>query len=289
MKIDLAPQFRAMKSGEPPKLRIFYYTDPDCSWCWASEPIIKKIKEEYGGQINLIYKMGGLLEKWDTFFDASNQISRPEQVAPHWIEVAKKSGMPIDEKIWFEDPPTSTYPACIAFRAAFLQDAAQAEKYLRRLREAVLTEKRNISRENILFELAEEVGFDMDKFREDFLVGPAQKAFYEDLQEARGRGISGFPTLVIRNQVGQEITLTGFHPYADYENTMKHLTSETLYKMPLMPIVDLIHKYERVATQEIAGVYELDRDTALAKLGQLLEAGKVNKELKAGGEFWRPT
>ncbi len=288
MRIDLAPELQATKTGEPPKLDIFYYTDPDCSWCWATEPLIKKIKEEYGGQVRLTYRMGGLLEKWDNFYDALNQIGRPEQVAPHWVEVAQRSGMPIDEKIWFEDPPVSTYPSCIAYKAALFQDASLAEIYLRRLREAVLTERRNISRENVLFELAEEVGLDMDRFREAFLTGPAQEAFYDDLREARGRGINGFPTLVIRNSIGQEATLVGYRPYADYETAMKRLAMETLHKMPLLPIVDFVRKYHHVATAEVAKVYELDREKALAELEALAAGGEVAKEKKAGGEFWLP-
>jgi len=286
MKIDLAPELQPTKNGEPPKLDIFYYTDPDCSWCWATEPLIKKIKEEYIGQIRLTYRMGGLLEKWDNFFDSLNQIGRPEQVAPHWVEVAKRSGMPIDEKIWYEDPPTSTYPGCIAYKAALFQDELRAEIYLRRLREAVLTERRNISREGVLFELAEEVGLDMDKFREAFLTGPAQEAFMEDLREARGRGINGFPSLVMRNSLGQEITLVGYRPYKDYEIAMKRLATTALHKMPLLSIVDFVRKYGHVATEEVARVYEIDRDTALTELAKLIETGEVKKEEKAGGEFW---
>lgn len=288
MRIDLAPALSPTKNGEPPKIDIIYYTDPDCSWCWATEPIIKKIKEEYVGQVRITYRMGGLLEQWGTFYDALNQIGRPEQVAPHWVEVAQRSGMPIDEGIWYDDPPTSTYPGCIAYRAAYFQNPTTAEIYLRHLREAVMTERRNISRENILFELAQQVGLEMDKFREDFLTGRAQEAFHEDLGEARGRGITGFPTFVIRNQIGREITIVGYRPYADYENAMKRLSPEALHKMPLLPIIDFIRKYDHVATAEVARVYDLDRDAALSELEKLVEAGEAVKELKAGGEFWRP-
>lgn len=288
MKIDLAPELQPTKTGEPPKLRVFYYTDPDCAWCWATEPKIKKIKEEYGGQVGIIYRMGGLLERWDNFYDPLNGISHPEQVAPHWVEVAKRTGMPIDENIWFEDPPTSTYPGCIAYKAALFQGTSLAESYLRLLREAVMTERRNIARENVLFGLAEEIGLDMDHFREAFLTGPAQGAFYEDLREARGRGIKSFPTFVIRNSIGHEITLTGFRPYPDYENAMKRLATEPIHKMPLLPIIDFIRKYGHVATEEVARVYEIAPAAAFAELSVLSETGAVIKEEKAGGQFWAP-
>lgn len=238
--------------------------------------------------MRLVYKMGGLLEGWENFFDSLNQIGRPEQVAPHWAEVAQKSGMPIDETIWYDDPPASTYPGCVAYKAALFQDEQLAERYLRRLREAVLTERRNISRESVLFELAEEIGFDIDRFREDFLTGRATEAFYEDLREARGRGITGFPTMVITNPIGQETTIVGYRAYGDYENAMKRLAQETLHKMPLLPICDFVEKYGRVATQEVVVVYELERDAALSELEKLTDEGALIREPKAGSEFWRP-
>ena len=288
MRLELAPEFKIAGQVEPAKIKILYFTDPDCSWCWALEPIVKKLLEEYSGQLKIVYRMGGLLEAWDDFFDARNQIGRPDQVAAHWVEVAERSGMPIDEQIWLEDPPDSTYPGCIAYRAAFIQDEKLAEAYLRRLREAVLTERRNIACENVLFDLAAPLEFDMDWFREDFLTGRAQEAFRADLSEVRGRGISGFPTIVLINREEQEITLSGYREYEAYEGALHALAPNELHKMPLLPISHFVGKYGHVATEEIATVYGLDRPDAILQLDRLASSGEIVRESRAGGEFWLP-
>jgi putative protein-disulfide isomerase len=287
LKVDLAPELQAAAQTGPAKLKILYFTDPSCSWCWATEPVIKKICEEYSGQVRVVYKMGGLLESWDRFRDSVNRIGRPEDVAPHWVAVGRRSGMPIDERIWYQDPPASTFPGCVAYKAGWLQDERLAELYLRRLREAVLTERRNIAREHILFDLAREVGFDLDRFHADFLTGQAQQAFYEDLTETRSRGITAFPALVISNSAGRETVLIGYRPYSHYESALRRLAVEELHKMPLLSLVDFIHKYHRVATQEVAVVYDLDRQSALKELNSLAVAGLIARESRAGGEFWK--
>jgi putative protein-disulfide isomerase len=286
LKVDLAPKLQAAAGTEPAKLKILYFTDPSCSWCWGTEPIIKKIKEEYCGQVRVVYKMGGLMEGWDRFSDPLNSIGRPEDLAPHWMAVAKRSGMPIDEKIWYQDPPTSTFPGCVAYKAGWLQDEVLAEGYLRRLREAVLTQRRNICREHVLFDLARAAGFDLDRFSADFLTGQAQQAFYEDLTETRNRGITTFPTLVISNSLGEETALVGYRPYVHYESALRRLAVEELHKMPLLSLIEFIQKYDRVATQEVALVYDLERETALEELEGLAAAGLIEKEIRAGGEFW---
>ena len=44
-------------------LDVIEYTDPYCTWCWGSEPILRKIQERYDGQVSVGFKMGGLVVK----------------------------------------------------------------------------------------------------------------------------------------------------------------------------------------------------------------------------------
>lgn len=43
-------------------------------------------------------------------------------MAPQWIEVHHLTGMPLDPSLWLSDPPASSLPACLAFKAAEQQD-----------------------------------------------------------------------------------------------------------------------------------------------------------------------
>src|SRR4051812_2644561 len=102
-------------------LNITYYTDPLCCWSWAFEPQWRRLLFEYGEQITFQLKMGGLIPAWNAYHDATNHVSRPIQMGPVWMHASQLSGMPMNTRIWMENPPASSYPACIAVCCAGLQ------------------------------------------------------------------------------------------------------------------------------------------------------------------------
>jgi putative protein-disulfide isomerase len=65
------------------------------------------------------------------FHDVANGIRTTAEVAPHWREVAERSGQPIDVQLMLDitDPhwsTWSTWPACVAVKAAELQGRGTA-------------------------------------------------------------------------------------------------------------------------------------------------------------------
>ena len=142
------------------KIELISYTDPYCTWCWGSEPILRKIKAIYGDQVRLSFVMGGLVENIDTFYDLHNNIGGPqkyEQGAAHWAEASGRHGQPVDNQLIFDLKKDfhSTYPASIAYKAAQMQDRELADKFLRRMREATSAEKMLIHKIEVQVELAE--------------------------------------------------------------------------------------------------------------------------------------
>ena len=136
-------------------VKITYFTDPICSSCWGIEPQLRRLKAEYGEYLDLDVRMGGLLPDWS--YNAGG-ISKPSDVASHWEEASRYYQMPIDGSVWLEDPLPSSYPPSIAFKAAQLQDKKKATAFLRRLREMVFMEKKNITRWEHLQQAATETG-----------------------------------------------------------------------------------------------------------------------------------
>jgi hypothetical protein len=97
------------------------------------------LKWVYGGQIEIGYKMGGLVKDIKEFYDPLNKIGGEFwhlQVANHWLDASNRHGMPVDAGQFTEyyREFKSTWPANIAVKAAELQDKKLAQKYLRRLR-----------------------------------------------------------------------------------------------------------------------------------------------------------
>ena len=163
--------------------------------------------------------MGGLLPNWQHFHDPFYAVHKPLQMGPVWMEARIQTGQPIQDRIWLDNPPWSSYPACIAVKCAQLQSAQAAENYLRRLREAVMLEGRNIADDAILTTIAWELMqmhpsvFDAQQFEQQLRSGAGQEAFRQDIQQARFHHIGRFPTLIVRGNNEKQLMLVGYRPY----------------------------------------------------------------------------
>jgi putative protein-disulfide isomerase len=201
------------------RVEITYYTDPLCCWSWGFEPQWRRLQYEYAGKLTWRYCMGGLLPSWKDYNDEMNSISRPIQMGPVWMHASQLSGMPMNTKIWMEDPPVSSYPACIAVKCAEMQSPQAGERYLRLLREALMIHGKNISKQTVLFEIAEELSaenttaFDINEFKEDLKNDKGLEAFRHDLQEVQVRHINRYPTLILRHEAQSPRIITGYRPF----------------------------------------------------------------------------
>lgn len=206
---------------DPPPVEIVYYTDPLCCWSWAMEPQWRRLLRECDGQVRRRYRMGGMIANWGSFADPVNSIHRPGHVGAYWYFVRQTTDVVLDERLWVEDPPESSYPACLAFKAAERQGHAVADRFLRQLRQAAMTERRNIARREVLLALARESSepgdgkptLDLPQFVADLDAPATLEAFREDLRETRYRGIGRFPTFTMHGPGGRGVMLVGYRPY----------------------------------------------------------------------------
>ena len=259
-----------------PVIEIVCFTDPYCTWCWGSEPILGKVEETYGRQVEISYRMGGLVEDITVFSDPANRIGGDDwyrQVADHWVEASHRHGMPVDEQVFYdlEDEFESTYPASIAFEAARLQGEEQGKRYLRSLRVAAAAERRAIHRLNVQLELASDIGLDLNRFRGDIESGAAERAFQEDLAECRARGVRGFPSYLIRGENGHEVLLRGYIPFETFETWFEEFAGGELIRnemvFGLTPVHDFIARKGKTAAKELSVVF----DARLPGVGRFLE------------------
>lgn len=123
-------------------VHISYYTDPADPWSWALEPALRRLTSEFGEDLQIDYVMSGLERQFDT----------PSQMVGELLAAAERSGMPVDPRLWLDDPPRSSYPACIAVKAAAEQ--GDPGQYLRRLREGFMCRRRKLDTTDALMQEA---------------------------------------------------------------------------------------------------------------------------------------
>ena len=197
-------------------VHLTYYTDPLCSWSWAFEPVRTRVADAYSGSVEWTVCMGGLLPDWRSLRDPLNAVQTPAQLAPLWFHVGRVTGVRIDPYVWHTDAPSSSYPACIAVKAAALQGAHAGTSYLDAARTAVMIHRRNIARADVLLAIAKELAvdglLDFRRFAADLYGHAARTAFADDLRECRRQDVGRFPTFVMKGPHGRRLVV-GYRPF----------------------------------------------------------------------------
>lgn len=273
-------------SQEAGVVEAVYFTDPLCPWSWALEPHWRRLRLDCGGRLGWRYVMGGMIADWQSYHDALNAVHNPGQMGAQCYQARQLTGMPFDERIWHDDPPSSSYPACLAVKAAERQGPAAGEAYLRRAREAAMLARRNVARGDVLMELAEEVAedpsrdfaFDIDQFREDLLGPDAAEAFHDDLRQIAYRKVTRFPTLLLRFEAGPAIAVAGYRPYEVLRRALAQLAPDVGSRHDGMTLMTYFSCWKRATAHEVAWALGVDRHVALRLLEDAVNAGLLARE-----------
>jgi predicted DsbA family dithiol-disulfide isomerase len=233
---------------------------------------------EFGDDLDITYVMGGL----------AREFGDPAALAMSWLDDAGSSGMPVDPRIWDGDAPRSSYPACMAYRAAAEQGTDAAERCLRALREAFMCHRRKLDGPEALVEEARRAGLDTARFRIDLESNAIVESFGADLEETRARGEVELPVLCFRAGEGDaEQCVTGADPYEDWRAAALAAGAEPS-SGPLPDVAGALRRFGRMATAELEAVCDLPGPRAGAEVWRLASEWRVTRVPVLFGELWDP-
>ena len=191
---------------------LIYVADPMCSWCWGFSPVLEEMTRRYHDRVSLQLMMGGLRPGNTERFDES----RRAYILQHWHAVHKRTGQPFNFQ--FQMEPDFTYDTEPASRATVVVRQLVPGKewsFLKSVQEAFYVQNADVTRAEVLENLAVKLGVDASQFRQTF-QGPQMKPLvWEEFDQARQLGVSGFPTLLGRQ--GQSVS-TLMHGYQGFES-----------------------------------------------------------------------
>ena len=275
-----------------------YFTDPACSWSWASEPAVRRLMWEYGDSVSFTWVMGGLARDY-----TQSQGVYPWLVS-HWLEVAEETRAPIDPLLWNEAPIRSTYPACMAVKAAQEQAADGGYRYLRTVREGLLCFRRKLDATEALVEAAREAKLNVERFRVDLQSHAIVEAFGADLEATRtvpeevraaGKAVDAhgsgdrlpFPSAVFRGEDGVEHGVYGWASYDELRGAAEAAGAEPAGReRPAIP--DALRHFGRMTTREVEEVCRLPEPRAQAELWRLAAEFEVRPVRVLTGWLWEP-
>ncbi|KYC60443.1 DsbA family protein [Bacillus coagulans] len=264
-------------------LEIYVFIDPLCPECWALEPVLKKLRLEYGVYFRLRHVLIGKLS------NLNDIPKKREAVADYWEKTASRTGMSCDGSLWIENPITSPYIVSIAIKAAELQGKKQGLRFLRKVQELVFLEKRNISDIQILVDCAEGVSLDVDEFLQDIHSESAAKAFQCDLKITSEMEVTESPSLVFFNEHIEDegLKISGLYSYDIYVQVLQEMLGKEPSPLPLPPLEEFLKYFGFVASKEIAVVYDMPVHEAEKELKKLVLQQKIRKIEGKHGSFWK--
>lgn len=199
-----------MTDTTPEPMEFLYFADPMCSWCYGFGPVIGALAERFAGRLPVRLIMGGLR--------AGNTVPMRDKdrdyIRDAWKRVGEASGQPFDTA-FFErtDFVYDTEPACRAVVAARRLAPERALAFKARVSQAFYAHNRDVTRDDVLADLADEHGFDREAFFSDLTSEDCRNATFGDFLAAKQAGVEGFPLLAAGNQTkGYALVAQGFRP-----------------------------------------------------------------------------
>ncbi len=199
-----------------------------------------------------------------------------------WLEVSNRTGMPVDTRLWSEGPIRSTYPACMAVKAASEQAADGGLAYLRGLREGLMCFGRKLDSTEALVEEARRAGLDGERFRIDLGSHAIVEAFGADLEEARDAVL---PTAVLVGEDGSSHTVTGPAPYEEWRAAALAAGAKPAGEAP-PDVGSALARFGRMADVEVQAVCDLPEARAQAELWRLALDVRARPKRVMTGRLW---
>ncbi len=280
---------------------VSYHTDPACPWSWAAEPAVRKLMVEFGQGLEWRFVMAGLVR--DLAPGASPAAPLPPEtrsaLVEGWLRVSERTGAPLDPLLWADGPLRTTYPACMAVKAAAEQARDGGYAYLRRLREAIMCERRRLDGAEALIEEAHAVGLDVEQFRRSLRSHAITEALGADLEataalggEAQdpddrsspGRAGVPLPTAVFSGAAGRRL-VCGAPPYEVYRDAAVGCGAEPA-GAGRIGVEQALTRFGRLTTPEVELLCDLPGPRAAAELWGLAAAWKLRAVPVMTGHLW---
>ncbi len=249
---------------------VVYFTDPLCPWSWAAEPALRRLETEFEGQLDLAYVMVGM----------AREIDAPVKLAST-LDAVEASGMPADPRVWLEGAPRSSYPACLAVKAAAEQKLDGP--YLRRLRLGVMTRRERLDNAEALLAAARDVGgMDVARFEIDLNSNAIVEAFGADRERAQEVCGGDRPPVPAFTFAGGDVLQSG-----ELGPLREAAVAAGARPAGSLPDVEAaLRRFGPMGAAEVAAVCDLPGPRARMELWRLAGEWRARPQALVCGELW---
>ncbi|QRN96728.1 DsbA family protein [Archangium violaceum] len=195
----------------PKPLQITVYQDVLCAWCYLADLRLESLKQEFGDILRWRVRPYPLRlhDKRPTEKELRGLTEEVRRAQQEPEPVARL----LTTELWQGgDAPRTSVPALAALEAARLQGPTARAYLARAMQRAALEQGVNVTRTDVIFELASRVGLNMGPFSAAYHSEDTRKLILDEHQLAASRGVRGVPTIVI----GGRWMVCGLRDAAEY-------------------------------------------------------------------------
>ncbi len=272
---DESTMVSSPEESSGPLVDVLHFADPWCWWSWGLEPILNRLREVYGDQIKVVYKMGGITDdvsEWRREYDV---VDDPALRA--WVtESTSLTGMPADPEYYLKSRVKTTWPACVAFKAAQLQGEELAERFLRRLMEIIALDAKDLSTEEALVKVGKEVGLDPARLGRDIKSVKVKSLFEHDKAEM---DVSFLTLVYLNRRTGKGSAVSNVFQSAHHEETLEKVAGVKLSRRTPVDILEYFerHEGETVFPKELSEVFGISPFEVEGRMKTLADGGLVER------------
>ena len=189
---------------------IIYVGDPMCSWCWGFSPVLQKIVDKYGETAPMRLVVGGL-HAFDT--DPMNDEYKA-RIRHHWEQVAEATGQPFNYAFFNREGfVLDTEPACRATVVVRNVKPDALLSFYERIHKGYYVEDTDTTKLETFVDYAGKEGIDKNAFAEAFDSEEAKQETINDFTWCQQSGVTGFPTVVLREDDTLAALSVGYQPF----------------------------------------------------------------------------
>lgn len=274
----------------PPVIDLF--DDPINPHGWTLEPTVRRLRAEFPDAEWRVRPVV-LVPSWETFEGPEIDGGRGGMAAA-CAQLSERSGMPIDEFVWFQNPPTSSTDACRAVAAAMSQGTAMAA--LRALREATFLRQIDVSdRDELHRVLSSVAGLDAEAALTAVEDGSADEALDRHrraaVEAADARRVDDrceLPTVVVTG-ANDETGFSGRQSYETYRDAIVDATglAPTDDHRDLRTAVERFSPEGWVSAAELAALLGDSASDIRERARKLVAEGALDEREFAAEPLWR--
>lgn len=184
-------------------------------WCWLAEKRITMAADELHGRFAPL-QQAPWPRRWEP--RAPSAAERRQRMRELVRAAREPDAPPFSTELWAgEDGPHTSAPPLIALAAARMQGPAAAGAVQEALRNAALVLGIDVTRSDVILEIASRAGLDLARFVPAFQAPGTERALRAEIAEACDRGVEAGPALVI----GDDWLVSGARSLRDYRSVLK--------------------------------------------------------------------